>query len=98
MRTRSSGCFFSSLLISKAHKTGANVLYGHGGAMWVKKDVFWGHLKNCTPDFQVRDNNPDILTTNPTTGGVGAKDVSGVWVDLDYGTYFSNTVAPPPSR
>jgi prepilin-type N-terminal cleavage/methylation domain-containing protein len=82
--------------LMQAHKSGANVLYGHGGAVWVKKDVFWEHLKNCTVDFQARDNNPDMLTTNPTSGGVNAKEVSGVWVDLDFGAPVGIVNAPPP--
>jgi prepilin-type N-terminal cleavage/methylation domain-containing protein len=83
--------------LKQAHQIGANVLYGHGGAVWVRRDVFWEHLKNCTVDFQARDNNPDMLTTNPTSGGPSAKDVSGVWVDLDFGSP-PPTVAPPPPR
>ena len=83
--------------LMQAHKSGANVLYGHGGAVWVKKDVFWPHLKDCTVDFQVRDNNPDMLTTLPATGGLNAKEVSGVWVDLDFGAPVG-IVAPPPPR
>ena len=81
----------------QSHKTGANVLYGHGGATWVPKAVFWNDLKNCTADFQARDNNDDILKTIKQSDGKARptdKEVSGVWVDLDNG-YASQPAAPP---
>jgi len=83
--------------LRQAHLVGANVLYGHGGAVWVPKSVFWNDLQNCTPDFQARDNNPDILKTEPTSGGPSAKEISGVWIDLDRGAAPS-VAAPPPPR
>src|SRR5581483_3866942 len=35
----------------QCHQTGANVLYGHGGAHWVPKSAFWNDLKNCPVIF-----------------------------------------------
>ena len=63
--------------LGQAHQSGANVLYGHGGAKWVPKAVFWNDLKNCAVNF---DGNGDLLTLKQDTNG---NDISGVWVDLD---------------
>ena len=86
--------------LKQAHQTGANVLYGHGGASWVPKGVFWTDLQNCTSDFQARDNNNDILKTVKQGDGVARPsdpEVSGVWVDLDHG-YAPPGAAPVTGR
>jgi prepilin-type N-terminal cleavage/methylation domain-containing protein len=82
--------------LKQAHQAGVNVLYGHGGANWVQKDVFWPHLKDCTADFQLRNNEDDMLKTEPASGGPSARPVSGVWVDLDFGRPVGLVAAPPP--
>lgn len=74
------------LRLSTGHKTGANVLYGHGGANWVGKSVFWNHLKDATHDFTANPNNNNLmLTIDPTSREPNGRDISGVWVDLDRG-------------
>ncbi|HEY7088757.1 MAG TPA: prepilin-type N-terminal cleavage/methylation domain-containing protein [Tepidisphaeraceae bacterium] len=77
--------------LKQAHQTGANVLYGHGGAVWVQKDVFWNDLKNCDPVFTTAAND-SILKIDAATG----REVGGVWVDLDLGSPITGPSAPPP--
>jgi hypothetical protein len=71
------------LRLKTGHKTGANVLYGHGGAVWVRKDVFYNNLKYCQKTFDFTANDY-VLKIDPTTKEPYGKELSGVWVDLDY--------------
>jgi hypothetical protein len=73
------------------------VLYGHGGAVWVKKDVFWNDLKNAPVVFDGTGGSA-VLTTDNAKPDTEAKPLSGVWMDLDYGAYVSTAAAPPPGR
>ena len=77
--------------LKQAHGSGANVLYGNGGAVWVKKDVFWSHLKDCPSGFTTAADDL-TLKTDATTG----KEISGVWIDLDYGATVNVSSGPPP--
>jgi prepilin-type N-terminal cleavage/methylation domain-containing protein len=81
--------------IRAAHKKGANVLYGHGGASWVAQDVFWTNLKGATPTF-TSANNLMILKTDPEhPTSSETKEQAGVWVDLDRG-YYVGPSGPAP--
>ena len=82
------------LRLRAGHKSGANVLYGHGGAVWVQKGVFYNNLKYCQKTFDLTANDY-ILKIDPTSKEPNPKEISGVWVDLDYGSDMS-VKAPPP--
>jgi prepilin-type N-terminal cleavage/methylation domain-containing protein len=76
--------------MNTAHQRGANVLYTHGGAGWVPQDVFWRDLKLCNPVFTGAQNDYMLKL------GPNGNEVSGVWVDLDYGTPTGGAVTPQP--
>src|SRR5205823_3634094 len=44
-------------LVNDAHKTGANVLYGHGGAVWVPRKVFEANMNKMANPANVDDTN-----------------------------------------
>jgi hypothetical protein len=73
--------------LKASHKKGINVLYTHGGGLWVNQGVFWENLKGCDPIFQ-NTFNDKILNATGT---------AGVWFDLDTGQ-APPRVAPPPPR
>jgi prepilin-type N-terminal cleavage/methylation domain-containing protein len=85
--------------LTQSHKTGANVLYGHGGAVWVAKSVFWNDLKDCSSTFATQYNDNMLKTVKQADGIIRPtdKEVGGVWVDLDNGS-AAPIVAPPPPR
>jgi len=74
--------------LKTGHKTGANVLYSNGAAIWVRKDVFWNDLKYCQKTFDVGVNDY-MLKLDPSTKEPYGKELSGLWVDLDYGADMS---------
>jgi prepilin-type N-terminal cleavage/methylation domain-containing protein len=74
-------------MITNGHKKGANVLYGHGGAVWVPLEVFKTDLWKCSNPSNVYDNTWPFSNTYDDfilkeTNGVA---VSGVWWDFDKG-------------
>jgi prepilin-type N-terminal cleavage/methylation domain-containing protein len=81
------------LRLRTGHKRGANVLYGHGGAVWVQKEVFYNDLQYCQKTFDVTANDY-MLKIDPKSQEPYGKELSGVWVDLDYATDMS-AKAPP---
>jgi hypothetical protein len=74
-----------------AHRFGANVLYGHGGATWVPLGVFDDNLQKCDPIFGTQYN--DFILRKDSRGNA----VSGVWYDFDRGQ-APPKVAPPTPR
>jgi prepilin-type N-terminal cleavage/methylation domain-containing protein len=80
--------------LRNGHKTGANVLYSHGAAIWVNKGVFWNDLRPCDKTFDSAFNDY-MLKIDPASKEPFTKDISGVWVDLDYGADMS-AKAPAP--
>jgi prepilin-type N-terminal cleavage/methylation domain-containing protein len=83
------------LRLTTGHKKGANVLYGHGGAIWVPKDVFYNDLRYCQKTFDVTANDY-MLKIDPKVKEPYPKELAGVWVDLDYATDMS--VKAPTGR
>jgi len=79
------------------HKTGVNVLYGHGGAVWVPQSVFWKDLQSC-PHVFIPSANDFMLKTDPTGTEPYQKEISGVWVDFDYGEAVTQGTNQPPAR
>jgi prepilin-type N-terminal cleavage/methylation domain-containing protein len=81
--------------LTQAHEKGANVLYGHGGAEWVGKDVVWDNLQNCNPVFSGAFN--DYQLKLDTAGN----EVAGIWAALDKGApapAVAPLPPPPPPR
>lgn len=83
-------CNMSPLNLKARHKTGVNVLYGHGGAKWVPKEQF---MKNPTGyagitlppsdvGIYVTANNVKLLSEYDASGNL-LPQPSGLWVDYD---------------
>ncbi|MCS7033666.1 MAG: type II secretion system GspH family protein [Phycisphaerae bacterium] len=65
--------------VKKTHRDGINVLYGHGGAMWVPLKVFNKPPWSDIPDQQVVSTyNAAMLDESRAPG-----NPRGLWVDLD---------------
>ena len=73
--------------LKASHKRGINVLYGHGGGVWVDQGIFWEDLKDCSPIFAGSFNDKILNAT----------ETAGVWYDLDKQS-APPKVAPPPPR
>jgi prepilin-type N-terminal cleavage/methylation domain-containing protein len=76
--------------VTTAHKKGVNVLYGHGGAMWVERPIFDDNLNKCLDVFSTSYNDYQLKVD-----GAG-NAIAGVWYDLDRGERTRAAQAPPP--
>jgi prepilin-type N-terminal cleavage/methylation domain-containing protein len=72
--------------VKNAHKSGVNVLYGHGGAAWVPLQVFERDLNNSPQTFA------DTATVREAQ--------CNIWLALDAGAAIPPATAapPPPAR
>jgi prepilin-type N-terminal cleavage/methylation domain-containing protein len=89
--------------VQQQHKTGVNVLYGHGAAVWVPIQVFESDLKKQTEDYTAAtaSNNDAQLKSVASIGSSTALDETaggipqaGIWNSLD--TLQRPAGAPPP--
>jgi prepilin-type N-terminal cleavage/methylation domain-containing protein len=90
-------------LVNNGHKDGVNVLYGHGGAIWIPRKIFQADMNAMANPANVND---PTWAFQPTLGDQyfmkqqNAGDIpaiGGVWWDFDHQT-APPTVAPPPAR
>lgn len=70
--------------VVRTHKSGVNVLYGHGGATWIPSKVFdkapWSNI----PDQAVSSSYNSAILDETMPLSVGAPYVpKGIWVDFD---------------
>lgn len=73
-----------------SHVKGTNVLYGHGGASWVTRDVYWNDLKMLNPVFQNTPSQNFVLGLDTQNNEIG------VWADFDKGAYVKPYSGPAP--
>lgn len=66
----------SNITVTRRHKDGINVWYGHGGAQWVPIQAFATPLNNMTNTFSAA-NNVFVLWNDNTDAP------SGIWAELD---------------
>jgi prepilin-type N-terminal cleavage/methylation domain-containing protein len=81
-------------VVKHQHKIGINVLYGHGGAVWVPLSLFEADLRRCNEDFNINlqgNNDAQLVCVNPASTmstmeeGLGGVPKSGIWYSLDTG-------------
>jgi prepilin-type N-terminal cleavage/methylation domain-containing protein len=86
-------------MVRQQHKTGVNVLYSHGAAVWVPIKLFEADLKKCAEDYQnstQTNNDAQLLSVNPTAQtsamdeAAGGLAKGGIWYSFD-------TSQPPAS-
>lgn len=88
-------------LVQTGHKTGANVLYANGSAVWVPLKVFQADMNKMANPTNLNDPSTAFVTSNndymlKESNGV---PVSGVWWDFDHGSAQQGPVVqPPPGR
>jgi hypothetical protein len=81
-------------VVKHQHKVGVNVLYGHGGAVWVPLSLFESDLRRCNESFTVNtqvNNDAQLVCANPASPAqtleeaLGGIPRSGIWYSLDTG-------------
>jgi prepilin-type N-terminal cleavage/methylation domain-containing protein len=91
-------------MIVSGHKTGVNVLYGNGSAVWVPLSIFKTDLWQCaspqgsTADtiFSTSYNDLILKEQLDAKGKPNGIAISGVWWDFDHQSAAPKVVAPPP--